>query len=779
MAGLEQIDDMQTLLDDVASDFKLIDLKFRPINEARFNDIILAEEGNTKVANVRLIRVLDDNPLTLAFAERKLSDCVRDTVILVGLTGVLAKLRAEEVRLRKQKVEADVIDQLKVRIKRFTEIVRKHYRSRMLNRLLLYAARCQILDPQPRRSERSRDRAMIRRLAARTQQLGKELERLGEEERRQQEAKQSVASIRSEKDSGPPPVPQIVINDETTADVAIPLFRRSTTDSNPQSRSKSSRFVTPQISESVQNDLAMQQTQTLNFGDQGKLPSSRDLSTTATAQTYSVILSEPPHMNPGDLTSMIPSFGLPRSPMADVEQRHRPLVLQRRHSTVGHPSTVLPASPPRLPLIPEGDSAILAPSRWTDRARPTAKGSKDKQLPDHDAVAVPKTLSTHCELSRHVRAFQSVSSRAKHKREERFSGPIPFFEVQKWPRAIESMDLRATEVSIANQESSSKDDIATDDPVRSNKHDVSIFLSAIDDLICDGDSGKHNRSLTSVIIPNHYNKIEPKSESDVTNTLEKLELDERRSTGMSLSRGDDHPQSEFLEAKIELFLGVHGLMGCFTHHEARSESRLVGKVWGIVHRICELNLHSIPTSRPSASAPTLSPPKHDTQYIDLASEEIRRFEYKWKNLLAQVRADASTVGLAHKYQAAKSLLPAFRNIVLFLLCTLLAVNENNIDLDIFKTTRGKLNDGIRESAAAFLRMTELAEIASEDQIGDESIRTADTLLGLLLENAFLISSHERVDKQGALRTTNLDIEHIYSAYTSRCVGTSSIQSERM
>lgn len=659
---------MQTLLNDDTSDFKLIDLKFCRISEARFDQIILAEEGNTKVTNVRLIRELDDSPLTLAFAERKLSHCVRDTIILMGLTGVLAELRADEVRLRKQKVEADVIDQLKVRIKRFTEIVRKHHRSRMLNRLLLYAARCQILDPQPRRSEKSRDRVMIRRLAAHTQQLGKELERLGKEERRQQEAKQS---IRSEKDSGPPPVPQIVINDETTADVAIPLFRR--------------------------------------------------------------------------------------------------------HSTAGHPSTVLPASPPRLPLKPEGDSAILVPSRWTDRARPTAKGSKDKQLPDHDAVAVPKTLSTHSELSRHVRAFQSVSSRAQQKREERFSGPIPFFEVQKWPHAIESMDLRATEASIANQESSSKDDITTDDPVRSNKYDVSIFLSAIHDLICDGDSGKHNRSLASVIMPNHYNKIEPKSESDVTNMLEKLEFDERRSTDMSLHRRDDHPQSKFLKAKIELCLGVHGLMGCFTHHETRSQSKLVGKVWGIVYRICELNLHSIPISHPSASALTLSPPKHDTQYIDKASEEITRFEYKWKNLLAQVRANAGTDGSAHKYQAVRPLLPAFRNIVLFLLCALLAVNENSIDLDIFNTAGGKLNDGFRESAAAFLRMTELAEKASEDQIGDESIRTAETLLGLLLENAFLISSREQVDKQGAPKKKNLDIEHIYSTYTSRCVSTSSIK----
>jgi hypothetical protein len=144
----------------------------------------------------------------------------------------------------------------------------------------------------------------------------------------------------------------------------------------------------------------------------------------------------------------------------------------------------------------------------------------------------------------------------------------------------------------------------------------------------------------------------------------------------------------------------------------------------------------------------------------------------------QIRNDTNNDETALKYQVTQSLLPAFRNIVLFLLCSLLAVNENTIDFDIFNTARDKLNDGIRESAAAFLRMTDLAEIAS-DRIGDDSIRTADTLLGLLLENAFSISSCERVDETGAWGKMSLDIEHIYSTYTSRCVRTLAVKVERV
>jgi hypothetical protein len=587
---------MHTLLNDEASDLKLIDVKFRPINEDRFHEIVLAEEGNTKVINVRLIRVVDDNPLTLAFAEKKLSDCVRDTIILVGLTGVLAELRAEEVRRRKENADADTIDHLKARIKRFTEIVRKHHRSRMLNRLLLYAARCQILDPLPRRSERSRDRAMIRRLAAREQEIEKELERLYEEDRRQQEAKQSVASIGGEKDEGSPPIPLIVINDETTEDATTPVVTQSTSDFYSQPRSHSSTFVTARTSDSAQKELASQPTQTANLGNQRILPSGRDLSTIrrgTTTQSYSLIFSRRPQKSSGDLFSTISTGGLPVSSLTDIEsqgqQRHVSSVLQRRHSISSHhraaPSVVLPASPQRLPLRSKGESTILVPSRLTDRARPVYTGMDNQQLSNHISIAMSETQDLDVERSAHNQVFQTVSSRAKQKSKECFSGPAPFFEVQTLPRAAGSTELRATDKSTANQKPRSKDGHTMNDQIRSTRYEghswdsVINILSSIDDLICDGDFGKHTHSLASAIKPNHYNEIELKSKSEVMSILQKNEIDEKESTVGLLHRRDDHPQSEFLKAEIELFLSVHSLMGCFIHHETRSEAKIVGKVW--------------------------------------------------------------------------------------------------------------------------------------------------------------------------------------------------------
>jgi hypothetical protein len=792
VAGLERIDDMQTLLNDVASEYKLIDLKFRPINGGRFHEIILAQEGSTKVINVRLIRVMDDNPLTLAFAEKKLSDCVRDTIILVGLSGVLADLKAQEVQLRKENADADTIDQLKARIKRFTEIVREHHRSRMLNRLLLYAARCQILDPLPRRSERSRDKAVIRRLAAREQEIDKDLEQLYKEDRRQQGVKQSVASVNGEKDTRSLPIPQIFIDGEASEDVRTPRVRQSTLNFFPLQRSHTSLGST-RTSESARTDLETHPTPIVDIRAQRILPSDRERST---IRIGSATLAYPPipagrrQKSSEDVSSTFPSAGLSIPPLPDVEprgqQRHGRWGLRRWHTTASNlgaaPSIVLPASPQRVPLRSEGDSAILAPSRLTDRIRTVSIRADDQWPFNHTSFGMRETQGLNLDSSGQEPILQTVSSRARRKSEERFNGPTPFFEVQTLSHTGESVDSRTVDASMATQKGRSKDDHTINDQVNSTRHEgyswdnANNILSSIDDLICDGDFGKHTHSLASAIKPNHYNEIELKSESDIISLLQKSQIDERQSTVGLPYQGDDHPQNEFLMAKIELFLGVHGLMGCFIHHEARSEAKIVGKVWGIVHRICELNPHSIPASRTSSSGLTLLPPKHDIQYVDLAGREVRRFEHKWRTLLKHIRDDTNRDESALRYQVPQPLLPAFRNIVLFLLCALLAVNENTIDLDMFNTAGDKLKDGIRESAAAFLRMTELAEMVS-DQIGDESIRTADTLLGLLLENAFSFSSRKHVDETGAWGKMSLDIEHIYSTYTSRCVWTLALNPE--
>jgi hypothetical protein len=69
-----------------------------------------------------------------------------------------------------------------------------------------------------------------------------------------------------------------------------------------------------------------------------------------------------------------------------------------------------------------------------------------------------------------------------------------------------------------------------------------------------------------------------------------------------------------------------------------------------------------------------------------------------------------------------------------------------------------------------LRLTEHTEI-DLDQIGDESICTADTLLVLILENALQISCGEQNDISCKPKQTHFDLEDTYSRYTTHYVGT--------
>lgn len=564
---------METLLDDVASDYKLIDLKFRPLDKARFQEIILAESGNTKVINVRLIRVIDDNPLTLAFAEKKLSDCVRDTIILVGLTGVLAELKVQEVRLRKENADPATIDQHKVRIKRFTEMVWKHRRSRMLNRLLLYAARCQILDPLPRRRERSRDRGERRRLANHAREIENNSEQLHERDRKQQG--KLTSSMGSEMETDGPPIPTIVIDGETTSGMKPLMLRQTVLDFHSLQRSHTSIPVTSPTPDCAQKELAMQPPPSAELRDHPTLPSSNDRWKTRRASSTSLNYAKPSgraEKSPGGPVPTIVAAKLPISSLPDIEpdgqERRSPLILRRENSTANHrraaPSTVLPASPQRLPLRSEGDSAILIPSRSTEKAHTTGTGLNDPWL-FKSSLDVLETLTPSLD-NNDQEILQTLYSQARRKSRERFSGPTPFFEVHTSARHPENMDVKDTDTSTAGPKIRSKDDLITDGQPRPTGNEgctwdqVNDILSSIDDLICDGDFGKHSHSLASAIKPNQYNEIELKSESDVISMLEKSDRDAKQSIASPLYQGYDHAQGEFLKAKMELFLGVHGLL---------------------------------------------------------------------------------------------------------------------------------------------------------------------------------------------------------------------------
>ena len=164
--------------------------------------------------------------------------------------------------------------------------------------------------------------------------------------------------------------------------------------------------------------------------------------------------------------------------------------------------------------------------------------------------------------------------------------------------------------------------------------------------------------------------------------------------------------------------------------------------------------------------------KHETKFVPYAGREVEKYEHKCKELLMNVQPEESESEgeEAPKFRLPQSLFASFRDIVLFLLCTLLSVTRIDVDSEAIKVARARIDNGLRESEGAFLRMTEHAA-TDLDQIGYESISTAETLLGLVLENALSISLDERdfYTEHRDPAKPYFNILNVYNDYTSTCV----------
>ena len=147
---------------------------------------------------------------------------------------------------------------------------------------------------------------------------------------------------------------------------------------------------------------------------------------------------------------------------------------------------------------------------------------------------------------------------------------------------------------------------------------------------------------------------------------------------------------------------------------------------------------------------------------------MENFGQKCKGLSIDLRAGSNNEATPPTYPLPRSLLRSFRHIVVFLLCALLAVNEQSVDENVMSSAKEEVDENLRDSEDALLRMIEHAE-ANLDQLGDESIRTADTLLGLIVENALQISCREQVMTPEGKDSPQFDLEYIYSRYTGERV----------
>lgn len=154
--------------------------------------------------------------------------------------------------------------------------------------------------------------------------------------------------------------------------------------------------------------------------------------------------------------------------------------------------------------------------------------------------------------------------------------------------------------------------------------------------------------------------------------------------------------------------------------------------------------------------------------IQYAATQFEQIEQKCNQLLLDGRPEPIDGESSPNWRLPSALAPTFRDIVLFLLCIYLAVTDPRVNSMSVHHIRDKVLVDLAESESALLRLSEHAEIEL-DQIGHESIRTADTILAILVENAMSFSTKEELDKKGRARLPFFDLVHIYSSYTSNCV----------
>lgn len=140
------------MLMDPGSDYKIVDLNFKPLDRTTWNDIVEGQRERTNYVHLRLLRVLDSDLLNLQLAERKRQSYFVTTFGFLAMTFVLQYLQKKLARSRQDFFKQDVaeIQRLKRRIDAVKKDAHDLWRSRNRNRLLLYATKYYLLHPEER-----------------------------------------------------------------------------------------------------------------------------------------------------------------------------------------------------------------------------------------------------------------------------------------------------------------------------------------------------------------------------------------------------------------------------------------------------------------------------------------------------------------------------------------------------------------------------------------------------------------------------------------------------
>lgn len=245
-------------------------------------------------------------------------------------------------------------------------------------------------------------------------------------------------------------------------------------------------------------------------------------------------------------------------------------------------SKVFPASPPRLPLRPEGGSTILRSGRNALSSSPTQSESDEhpsseespnvspsQQQPKKSSAEVPVTISEK------VRSRSAFISR----------GFLPFFEwhTQGIRRTDSSSRLGETVPTSFDKTLGNTSSFAS-----SSHRGAEGILSSIETEIREG---RYYVPTVFAVNAANFAAVPLKEEADVIKFL-----GSERDRILRFSHPEEEHETKaheiFLEQKQQLFLSSCGILRCFVSSEGRSPD-IIGKFWGILYLICCIQLKKV------------------------------------------------------------------------------------------------------------------------------------------------------------------------------------------
>jgi Mg2+ and Co2+ transporter CorA len=807
--------DIDVLLNDSSTEYKLIDQKFHTIDQDRWTK--LAEAKGVRRIGVRLVRIPAETALTLDFASRKLRACVNATWVLLGLPYQEDILEAKLDNALERSAPSHEVEKMKLRLDGLAETERRFKRSRYFNRMLLYAARSNILNPKAT-SSTSR-KAKTRRAFGRVVMASK----LGPAA---QPEVSSLSSIREDQTSNIRPVlyenrlkiPGIAIRKASDASTASKIS--ILVPQNTDRKQSIPEAPDPADGAAQRNNLSNgepaswyetgKDAQILDGRSQyAKLYSTRQAESRPTSSAKpraSIWAPMPDHTNMdripmstqgGIIPAIVDPYSSEHSTVARkdytavealshgaTQQLPKPRsATGRRHSSFGVAGEVLAASPLRLPLRLD-DHTVSSRQPASSLTPPEARTPQLEQVTFSERMSRGQ-FRTNLSIDEDyfpVTVAEKVVKRAK----ETVDGRTPFFQwrTNSNPAALGRIEPVGSSVNSKTD----RVDMTIIDSKRGPEVQLSHHSHAAHDILTDIDNfiihGKYHDKPKFDVSPSDYDAVVSRKRSEVISHLDS-EAAESARPSMDIGPEEDEPvaaRRQFSDSKIQLLLGVHSFLECFVNQD-EVDAKVLGKVWGLMYNLCQLqlvqvsvqqllNFRSLPGRFCHArlTSQVASSNERKIKLVQSAVREVEIMEMKCKHLLhMNHQLDVANDHAARaNFHVPPPLLAAFKDFVLFLLSTDLAVWEDRVSEGSINIIKDKVHQGLHQSQSMFLRMNEHLEM-DLDQIGYESIRTADSILGLLFENALNISCQESGEIAGDDTEMDFDIVEIYSRYTANAI----------